>query len=273
MPRWFWKPILHGMILRLQPAKSAQLYREIWTDAGSPLIVHTYNLTKKVRTLLPNWEVAMAMTYGQPTIASQIAKLQQKCRHITVLPLFPHYSKSTTKSIIDQVAAVAPNATIIKRFGGDDAYIALLVNKINQLWTAGDYDQLFVSYHGVPVSMIKRGDPYQDETMVTLRKLQAALTLTSDKIKFTYQSRFGPTPWLQPYLHESLVQAADAGIRKVLLVCPSFTADCLETLHENGIENKANFLAHGGQTLDLVPALNDDAEFAQYIAHLVQIHK
>lgn len=116
MPRWFWKPILHGMILRSRPAKSAQLYREIWTDAGSPLIVHTYNLTKKVRTLLPDWEVAMAMTYGQPTIASQIAKLQQKCRHITVLPLFPHYSKSTTKSIINQVAAVAPNATIIKRF-------------------------------------------------------------------------------------------------------------------------------------------------------------
>lgn len=111
----------------------------------------------------------MAMTYGQPTIASQITKLQQKCHHITVLPLFPHYSKSTTKSIIDQVAAVAPNATIIKRFGGDDAYIALLVNSINQLWTAGDYDQLFVSYHGVPVSVIKRGDPYQDEKPWLLR--------------------------------------------------------------------------------------------------------
>ena len=125
MPRWFWKPILHGMILRSRPAKSARLYREIWTDARSPLIVHTYNLTKKVRTLLPDWEVAMAMTYGHPTIASQITKLQQKFHHITVLPLFPHYSKSTTKSIIDQVAAVAPNATIHKGLAVQGSYASM----------------------------------------------------------------------------------------------------------------------------------------------------
>lgn len=270
MPRWLWKPILNWMILPKRPAHSAQLYREIWLPEGSPLIVYTRALTKRVQTLLPDWKVQMAMTYGEPGITQTLSQMATQCRHLLVLSLFPHFTQSTTTSIIEQVQAFDPTIPVIQEFADQPEYLDLLAARIQSAWNRGHYDRLFISYHGIPQTMVKHGDPYQHETRQTTAELRQRLTIPQDQIKMTYQSKFGPLPWLQPYLHETLIQEAQQGLKRALLVTPSFVADCLETLYENGIDNQQTFLQNGGQELTVMPSLNADPEFAQFIAHLAK---
>lgn len=270
LPRWLWQPILNGMILPTRSPRSAALYQNIWLPDGSPLMVYTQRLTNLVQNRLPHWDVRMAMTYGEPAIGATLREMKQECRQLTVLSLFPHYTQSTTDTIVAQVQAVDPTIPIIDRFADEPAFLDLLADRINTAWQSGDYEKLFVSYHGIPVSMVKHGDPYQDETQRTTTELKKRLVMSDQQVQLVYQSKFGPMPWLQPYLKNTLLQQAQAGLRRVLVVCPSFVADCLETLEENGVQNQQVFLDHGGEQLTVLPSFNDDPRFAQFIATLAQ---
>lgn len=270
MPHWLWKPLLKGIILPFRSPRSASLYRNIWLDEGSPLMVYTKRITDKVQQLLPDWDVQMAMTYGQPSIQETLHQMKQQCRHITVLSLFPHYTKSTTDSIIEQVHEYDERIPIIDRFADNEEYLNLLANHINKAWQQANYELLFISYHGIPQSMVKAGDPYQAETQQTTNELKKRLVIPNHQIKMVYQSKFGPMPWLQPYLSQSLLEQAQLGTKRVLVVSPSFVADCLETLEEDGMQNAQLFSDHGGEKLTMLSSLNDDPTFAKFIVHLVK---
>lgn len=267
MPAVLWQPILRGIILPLRSWRSATFYRNSWLPEGSPLIVNTQRLANKVQRFLPDWVVKIAMTYGQPSINSTLKELQANCQHITVIPLFPHFTKSTTQSIIDQVKAIAPNAKIIDRFADEDEYLQALTKLIQTSWNQGNFDRLLISYHGIPTAMVKEGDPYQDETEKTTAELTRRLDIPADKIKMVYQSKFGPMPWLKPYLRNTLMNEAQLGHRNLLLVAPSFVTDCLETLEEDRVQNYQVFRENGGDNLTVVPSLNDNDDFAAFLAH------
>lgn len=270
MPPAFWQPLLRGIILPMRSWRSATFYRNCWLDEGSPLIVHTSRLTAKVQALLPDWEVQMAMTYGKPTIGDTIREMKQRCEQLTVIALFPHFTKSTTQSIIDKVTAADPTAQIIDRFADEEGYLKVLTKHIQTAWDKGNYDKLLISYHGIPAAMVKHGDPYKDETERTTAELVNRLAIPADKIKMVYQSKFGPMPWLKPYLKNTLLSEAQLGHRNILIAAPSFVADCLETLEEDKVQNYQTFRENGGDNLDVVPSLNDDPAFAQFLATLAQ---
>lgn len=270
MPAAIWKPILNGFILPTRAWRSATFYRDCWLDEGSPLIVHTRHLTQKVRELLPKWDVRMAMTYGEPSIEDTLKKLKEDCDRIIVMSLFPHFTKSTTQSIIDQIRAVDDNIPIIDRFADDPHYLTVLSDHIQSAWDQGDYDMLVISYHGIPVSMVKHGDPYQEETERTTQKLRELLDIPDKQIMMAYQSKFGPMPWLKPYLKNSLLKMIQLGKRNILVVSPSFVTDCLETIEENSVQNYQTFRANGGNDLTVIPSLNDSPAFAKFVANLVE---
>lgn len=270
MPPALWQPLLKGIILPMRSWRSATFYRDIWMKEGSPLVVYTARLTKQVQDLLPDWDVRMAMTYEQPSIKETLIAMQEAGEQITVLALFPHFTQSTTQSIIDQVRAVDPTIPIIDRFADEPEYLQLLADQIQAAWQKKKYDRLLITYHGIPTAMVKHGDPYQEETERTTARLRQLLDIPANQIKQAYQSKFGPMPWLKPYLRNTLMQEAQLGNRKLLLAVPSFVADCLETLEEDGVQNYQVFRSSGGQELDLVPAFNDQPAFARFIAHLAQ---
>lgn len=270
MPAAIWRPLLNRIILPMRSWRSATFYRDCWLKDGSPLIVHTKSLTQKVQQLLPEWDVKMAMTYGHPNIADTLKQMQAGCGRIIVLSLFPHFTQSTTQSIIDQVKAVDPSIPIIDRFADEPVYLDVLSHHIRKVWDQGDYDLLIISYHGIPVSMVKHGDPYQEETERTTKELRRRLTIPDKKIKMAYQSKFGPMPRLKPYLKNTLLQLVQLGKRNILVASPSFVTDCLETIEENSVQNYQAFRESGGNNLAVVPSLNDDPQFAHFIADLAK---
>lgn len=270
MPPALWKPLLNGIILPTRSWRSATFYRDCWLKNGSPLIVNTKKLTAKVQQMLPEWSVKIAMTYGKPSISDTLQQMKQECKHIIVLSLFPHFTKSTTQSIIEQVQAVDPTLPIIDRFADDPRYLTVLSQHIQEAWDNGNYDMLIISYHGIPVSMVKHGDPYQDETERTTIELKKRLIIPENQIEMAYQSKFGPMPWLKPYLKNRLLQLVQLGKRNILIVAPSFVTDCLETIEENSVQNYQTFRESGGNTLDVVSSLNDDSHFAEFIADLAK---
>lgn len=270
MPAALWKPLLNGIILPMRSWRSATFYRDCWLKSGSPLIVNTKKLTAKVQAMLPEWSVKMAMTYGNPSIGDTLQQMKQECKRIIIFSLFPHFTKSTTQSIIEQVQAFDPTLPIIDRFADDPRYLTVLSQHIQRAWNNGNYDMLVISYHGIPVSMVKHGDPYQDETERTTVELRNRLNIAEKKVEMAYQSKFGPMPWLKPYLKNRLLQLAQLGKRNILIAAPSFVTDCLETIEENSVQNYQSFRANGGKILDVVPSLNDDPHFAEFIADLAK---
>lgn len=262
MPRALWQPILRGIILPLRSWRSATFYQDSWLENGSPLIVNTKLITDGVQQCLPQWNVQMAMTYGQPDIKQTLQKMQQDgCSNIILLPLFPQYTQSSTKSIIDQAKTANVNLTIIDRFYQEDTYQQILAKKIQQAWDNDSYDELFFSYHSIPTAMVKHGDPYQKECLATTEAVSKLLTIPQNQIKTVYQSKFGPMPWLKPYLKNALMQAVELGKRNILIVTPSFVADCLETIEEDYVQNYQTFKASGGNKFQLVSPMNDDPNF------------
>lgn len=270
MPQAIWKIILNGFILPLRSWRSATFYRDIWTPEGSPLIVNSAKLTKKVQEKMPDWDVELAMTYEHPSIQGQLQKMKDSGEDITVMALYPHFTKSTTQSIINQVHDFDPQIHVIDQFGNEPGYVKVLADQIQQYWDKKDYDRLIIAYHGIPEAEVKHGDPYQAQTSQTTKQLRQLLNIPDSKIKMAYQSKFGPAPWLKPYLKNTLLQEAQLGNRNILLAAPSFVADCLETLEEDGVQNYQAFRASGGDQLDLVPSLNGSPELAQFIAKFVE---
>lgn len=279
IPRLIWLLILHGVILRLRPAKSAAKYTSIWTRDGSPLKVWTEKQAKLLQGSL-RVRTAYAMRYGQPGIGQQLAALKREgVRRVLVLPAYPQYSGATTASVIDDVARWAlrtrhlPELRFVNRYHDDPAYIGALAQTVREHWQReGRGGKLVMSFHGMPERTRQLGDPYHDECQATGRLLAAALGLKDGEWLLTFQSRFGKAKWLTPYTEPSLVRLAREGCKAVDVVCPGFAADCLESLEEINQEARAAFLAAGGQQFSYIPCLNDHPAGIRALAGLATRH-
>jgi ferrochelatase len=260
LPRWLWLPILHGIVLRTRPAKSAEKYRQIWTAGGSPLAVHTAQQALLLEKAL-GVPVRYAMRYGEPSIANVLRELQDPL----VLPLYPQYSDSTTASIADVLPADVP---MIETFYDHPAYIGALAANVQRHWQAhGRGALLLMSFHGLPKSA---AFTYETQCRATARLLAEKLQLRPEEWQVTFQSRFGYAEWLQPYTEQTLVELARGGQRRVDVVCPGFVCDCLETLEELGITARARFAAAGGREFHLVSCLNESPEWISALAQIAR---
>jgi ferrochelatase len=258
LPRLLWLPILHGIVLRTRPAKSAEKYKLVWTPEGSPLAVYTSRLAKRLAEKT-GWAVDYAMRYGEPAIASR-----WKPGTITV-PLYPQFSFATTESVLD----VTPDpARVVREFHEHPAYIAALASTVRRHWEKqGESEKLVMSFHGLPQRAVDLGDPYETQCRRTGRLLAEALQKKDYVV--TFQSRFGAARWLQPYTEPTLIELARSGVKSVDVVCPGFVADCLETLEEINIGARHAFLAAGGQSFHYVPCLNDSPEWITALAEIL----
>lgn len=284
IPRILWWPILHGIILNTRPARSARKYASIWTDEGSPLMTHSVRQSKLLRGALgergQDVEVALAMRYGAPSIASVLEGLRgRNVTRLLVLPLYPQYSASTTATVFDEIGRVLrgwrnlPELRWVRSFHDDDGYVDALAAQVRRAWERdGRGERLVMSFHGVPQRTLELGDPYHCECHVTARRLAERLGLPRERWVVTFQSRFGKAQWLQPYTEPTLVELARQGVRTVDVVCPGFVSDCLETLEEIGMEAKAAFVGAGGSEFRYVPCLNDGPAFVDALAGLVERH-
>lgn len=279
--RPLWWLILNLFVLPTRPRKSAEKYALIWTKEGSPLAVHTARqatllkgyLGERIKT--PH-AVAWAMRYGQPSVETTLHDLRaQGCDRILVLPLYPQYAGSTTASTFDAVFDAvkrmrnAPALRLVKHYHDHSAYIAALAKSVNEYWMAnGRPDKLLMSFHGVPRFTLDRGDPYHCECHVTARLLAAELGLATDRYVVTFQSRFGRAQWLQPYTMQTVRELGKRKTGRLDVVCPGFVSDCLETLEEIAVENKAAFLRAGGGEFHYIPCLNERHEWIQALARI-----
>ncbi len=283
-----WRPILHGIILRTRPARSARKYAQIWTKDGSPLLVHSLKQKSLLQGLvgqrlkaagLPSdfVPVELGMRYGAPGIAGALGKLKGAgCDRILVLPLYPQYAASSTASAFDAVWAClqrtrrVPALRTIDGFHDEPGYIKALAQNVNDYWVKhGRPDHLVLSFHGLPRRALDLGDPYHCQCHKTARLLMTELGIEADHCAIAFQSRFGRAEWLKPYTAETLVALAKAGKGRVDVICPGFVADCLETLEEIGIEGRQAFLRAGGKDFHVIPCLNEHPRWIAALAELV----
>jgi len=284
IPRFVWWPILHGIILRVRPARSAAKYAGIWMPEGSPLKVWTDKQAKLLAGYLgergQRVAVRPAMRYGSPSVASVLDELKRDgVTRVLVLPLYPQYCAATTASVADAVAQWAlrvralPELRFVNRYHDDAGYIAALAKRVQDHWQAhGRADKLVLSFHGVPKRTLHLGDPYHCECQKTARLLGERLGLAPAQLLVTFQSRFGKAEWLQPYTEPTLVALARQGMQRIDVMCPGFTADCLETLEEIGIEARDAFLHAGGKEFHYIACLNDQHEWIAALARIAMTH-
>ncbi|QIY08090.1 ferrochelatase [Plesiomonas shigelloides] len=285
MSRWLWCPLLHGIILPLRSPRVARLYQSVWTDDGSPLLAFSRRQQAALTQLLAERETAcpveLGMTYGQPSIAQALDALQaQGVTHLTVLPLFPQYSSSTTAAVWDRLSKALrtrrnlPAIRFIRDYHDNPLYIAALAEKLRRSLPAQDSgawpDKLLFSFHGLPQRYVDEGDEYARQCEVTAQAVADELGLTPEQWQLSYQSRFGREEWLKPYTDQTLTAWPAQGVRKIAVVCPGFAADCLETLEEIAEQNQHTFLQAGGEQFTYVAALNDDRAHIELMYHLVQ---
>jgi len=284
IPRLLWLLILHAIILRTRPSRSAAKYASIWGTEGSPLKVWT----EKQAKLLQGWlgqrnhqvKVRWAMRYGSTSIASQLDAMKAEgVTRILLVPAYPQYSATTTASVLDAVYAWArrtravPELRFINHYHDDEGYIAALAASVRRHWKKnGRAEQLVMSFHGIPERSLHLGDPYHCECYKTARLLADSLGLGKAQYRVTFQSRLGRAKWLEPYTEPSLIAMARSGVGSVDLICPGFTSDCLETLEEINIEARKAFLLAGGQEFRYIACLNDDPEWITALCNLSQRH-
>ncbi|MFB4203283.1 ferrochelatase [Arhodomonas sp. KWT2] len=268
-PRLPWWLVLHGVILRTRPRKSAQAYQRIWEEDGSPLLTTTRRQAEAVRRFIAERTgrpipVAVGMRYGRPSIEDGIAELERAgAERIAVLPLYPQYSASTTASTYDAVAKAmtrrrrVPGLRLVRDYHDHPGYLDALAASISEYWQHYDRgDILLFSFHGIPREYADRGDPYPEQCARTAAAVAGRLGLGPEEWLTTFQSRFGPKEWLQPYTDVTLQRLAGEGTRRVDMICPGFAADCLETLEENDIGNRELFIESGGESFHYIPCLN-----------------
>jgi protoporphyrin/coproporphyrin ferrochelatase len=283
IPRFIWKPILHGIVLNTRPKRSAAKYATIWRD-GSPLRTHTEKQAMLLKGLLgEKWggdklRIRHAMRYGRPRIGEVLDDLKAEgCERIVVVPLYPQYSASTTASVFDALAAWwgkqrnVPALRTVKHFHDHPAYIQALASNVHDYWRKnGHPDKLLMSFHGLPRYTHERGDPYYVQCQHTAELLAAALNLEPVQWQLSFQSRFGSAKWLEPYTADTLRNlGGKGGASRVDVVCPGFVADCLETLEEIALEGKALFLQAGGREFHLIPCLNDRQDWIAALGRIV----
>ena len=284
IPRVIWLAILHGIILRVRPAKSAAKYATIWTDEGSPLKVWTDKQAQALQKVFTDHGEAVtvryAMRYGNPSMASTLDALKAEgFTRILILPAYPQYSGTTTASVCDAVYhwglrnRVLPEFRFINHYHDHPAYIQALAERVRAHWAEhGQAERLVMSFHGVPERTLHLGDPYHCECYKTARLLGESLGLSKGQYMVTFQSRFGKAKWLEPYTEPTLIALAQQGVKRVDLICPGFTSDCLETLEEISQEAQEAYLHAGGKVFHYIPCLNDSDTWVQGMYALSKSH-
>jgi len=282
LPRPLWWLILHGIILRFRPARSAKAYREIWTEQGSPLLLHSQSIADGLQKLLPDRfdgdvHVELAMSYGSPSIRGALNRLDaSRATRIVVLPLYPQYSGTTTASVFDAVSRElskrrwVPELRFINQYHDREDFIAAHAANINEFWQQhGRGDKLLFSFHGVPRETLDKGDPYHCQCQKTGRLIAEALGLGDDDWLLTFQSRVGRGEWLRPYTDETVAALGKGGIGRLDVACPGFAVDCLETLEEIAMQNGEFLKQAGGGELRYIPALNARDDHVRVLGDLV----
>ncbi len=282
MPRLLWKAVLHGIILRSRPRRSAEAYRKVWTETGSPLLSISRRQAAALQAELDTraaglFHIELAMRYGNPSVASGLERLRQAdARRFIILPLYPQYSATTTASSFDAVTETLrrwrwlPELHLINHYHDNPAYIEALADSVRRFWSRqGEPERLLISFHGIPKEYADKGDPYPEQCRTTARLLAEKLGLDDSRWALSFQSRFGRQEWVQPYTDETLRRWGEEGVAAVQVICPGFAADCLETLEEIAVENRDCFLHAGGGEFHYIPALNDDSAHIKALADLV----
>ena len=277
-----WKIILNLFILTFRPGKTAKAYKKIWMkkENMSPLRYYSIMQTKKLVDRIGSEKLILdfAMRYGDPSIKSKIEKLKDAgCENIIVLPLYPQYAAATTATVCDEVYRSLmkmrwqPSLQIIPHYESEQLYIKALVNSLNKKISEISWkpDLIIASYHGIPKKYFDKGDPYQCYCQKTSRLITEQFN-NKIPIKTTFQSRFGPQEWLQPYTDKTFEALPKEGIKNILVICPGFSSDCVETLEEILIQGKESFLGAGGKNFDLVPCLNDNEDHIDLFQHLIK---
>ena len=276
-----WKVILNIFILTFRPSKTAHAYKKIWRkDTNeSPLLFFTKKQAVKLSEKMGNEKVIVdfAMRYGNPSIKSRLNELKEKgCENIIILPLYPQYAAATTATVCDEVYRSLmhmrwqPSLQIIPHYESEpmyiDALVKSIVNKIKEInWKP---DLIISSYHGIPKSYFDKGDPYQCYCQKTTRLMSEKFNKV--EIKTTFQSRFGPQEWLKPYTDKTLEDLPKNGIKNLLIICPGFASDCVETLEEINMAGRETFIKNGGENFDLIPCLNDNSEHINLFQNLIK---
>ncbi|MCB5307758.1 ferrochelatase [Yersinia massiliensis] len=277
-----WWPLLRGVILPIRSPRVAKLYQSVWMEEGSPLLVYSRRQQKALAARMPDIPVELGMSYGSPNLANAIDKLlAQGVTKLVVLPLYPQYSCSTSAAVWDAVARILkgyrrlPSISFIRDYADHPAYISALKQSVEHAFAQhGTPDRLILSFHGIPKRYVQLGDDYSqrcEDTSSALKEV-LGLSLPAEQIMMTYQSRFGREPWLTPYTDETLKILPAQGIKNIQLICPGFSADCLETLEEIKEQNREIFLHAGGEKFEYIPALNDDAAHIDLLEQLVRAH-
>jgi ferrochelatase len=285
LPQWLWQPVLHGLVLPLRSHASAKKYQSVWLPGGSPLRVHTENQAYALRSWFrergEDILVEYAMRYGSPSIADALSLLQANgVKRIILMPMYPQYAASTTATAFDKAAqALAtprnqPEIRFVKQFHDDPRYIAALRDKVEQSWSHNgrpNFDaghQLVLSFHGLPTRSTELGDPYYQQCLETGLLLRTALDLDEASCRITFQSQFGYQEWLQPHTDRVLADLGAIGTGRVDVFCPGFTADCIETIEEIGMEGRDIFLKYGGREFHRIDCVNTSPRFIDSIGEI-----
>ena len=270
IPKIIWWLILNLIILNIRPKKSRDLYKKIWLEKGSPLLVISNKIVEKIKISKnisdqKNVILSLAMRYGNPSINSALENFkEQNINKLSIVPMFPQYSAATTASIFDKVTEEIkkwrniPDVRFLSTYHDNSHYISACADRISNFWKNQEKSKKLVfSFHGLPQVNLHKGDPYYCYCQKTAKMIAAELDLSDEEYVVTFQSRFGKQVWLQPYTDETLEKLAKEGIYSVDVFCPGFLCDCLETLEEINMQSRENYILHGGKSFNYIPALND----------------
>ena len=282
IPRIIWWLILNLIILNIRPKKSRDLYKKVWIEDGSPLLVTSKKIVKKLKNSKniisnKNLSIDLAMRYGNPSIKKALDNFKNNnINKLAIIPMFPQYSAATTASIFDKISSEIklwrniPDVRFLSTYHDELSYILACAEKIKIFWKSKSKSKKLVfSFHGLPQVNLHKGDPYHCYCHKTARLIANELNLNEDEYVVTFQSRFGKQVWLQPYTDEILTGLAKDGIDSIDIFCPGFLCDCLETLEEINIQGRESFLKNGGKNFDLIPCLNDNPDHIHLFENLV----
>ena len=282
-PRALWYPILYGIVLNRRPAKVGEAYKLIWNNELDESYLRTYTRSQAEKLAAQyadtqNLVIDWAMRYGQPSIPARIEALKAAgCERILIYPLYPQYAASTTATVNDKAFQALldmrwqPALRTVPPYHDDPVYIDALAKSVENHLATLDWEPelIITSFHGIPQSYFKKGDPYHCQCQKTARLLRERLGLSKDRLMITFQSRFGPEEWLQPYTDKTVEELPKKGIKRIAVMNPGFVSDCLETLEEIGEQARESFMEHGGEKFTHIPCLNDSDEGMRVIDHVV----
>jgi ferrochelatase len=282
-PRLLWWFILNGIILLKRPRSTAHAYSQVWTDQGSPLLMHSLNQTQMLKKRLESLHdgkvaVELGMTYGNPSVSSALQVLKsQHIEALVVLPLYPQYSGATTGSVFDAVVKElctwrrVPAMNFLDGYYDEPLYVKALANSIKEFQKEnGTADKLIFSYHGLPKRFLESGAPYHCHCYKTTRLVAETLGLEPRQYMLTFQSRFGKEPWLEPYTDETLQSLPSKGVKRIQVISPGFSSDCVETIEELNIQNREFFMDAGGEEFGYIPCLNNRTDHVDLLEDLIQ---